>query len=343
MKKGFIQIPILIAIVAGIIVISGASYVGITKYKQSQSEKDRVAQEELRTREEQEKQTLKLIADQQKALEETRQELNEARTVSQKTQEKVSALEKKVKTESSASKDLSIQSRDLTPYLSGVVEISCGYTSGSGSLWKFKSDYFVFTNAHVVKTPNSSGFCSVTVVSADDKLEGLFVIYPDSDNALTGDKDFTVARLVNYPSGMGIDEVEQSLGRKFKTIPELNYKISELPLCSKQEPIGLSIIAVGYPAFAEQNVQFQGLTLGSQSSRSATNGIISGYDSSKILLANKNYFVSAKIDSGNSGGIAFAKNDNGLCVLGIPTWLSLGHYETQGMVQNIHNVFSRDQ
>lgn len=52
-----------------------------------------------------------------------------------------------------------------------------------------------------------------------------------------------------------------------------------------------------------------------------------------------NYFVSAKVDSGNSGGVAFSKDSNGLCVLGIPTWLTIGNFETQGLVQNIHNVF----
>ncbi|MBU6415530.1 hypothetical protein KGQ34_04820, partial [Patescibacteria group bacterium] len=83
----------------------------------------------------------------------------------------------------------------------------------------------------------------------------------------------------------------------------------------------------------------------SLSSRISTNGIISGYDNSVILppqnLSNPNYYVSAKIDSGNSGGVAFSKDSNGLCVLGVPTWLSIGNYETQGIIQNIHNVLSQ--
>jgi len=59
-------------------------------------------------------------------------------------------------------------------------------------------------------------------------------------------------------------------------------------------------------------------------------------------LPYQNYFVSAKIDSGNSGGIAISKTTSGnLCLLGVPTWVSVGNYETQGLVQNINNIFSK--
>lgn len=78
------------------------------------------------------------------------------------------------------------------------------------------------------------------------------------------------------------------------------------------------------------------------SARQVTEGIISGYDTSVEQpignLPYPNYYVSAKIDSGNSGGVALSKNSNGLCLLGVATWLSLGDFETQGVVQNIHNV-----
>ena len=59
----------------------------------------------------------------------------------------------------------------------------------------------------------------------------------------------------------------------------------------------------------------------------------------KRIVSKKLGYVSAKIDSGNSGGIAFSKDSRGLCVLGIPTWLTVGNYETQGLIQNIHNAF----
>jgi hypothetical protein len=55
-------------------------------------------------------------------------------------------------------------------------------------------------------------------------------------------------------------------------------------------------------------------------------------------LKYQNFFVSAKIDSGNSGGIALAKDGQGVCTLGLPTWLTVGNYETQGLIQNIMNL-----
>jgi len=79
--------------------------------------------------------------------------------------------------------------------------------------------------------------------------------------------------------------------------------------------------------------------------RIATDGIISGYTTtvnSKYIggiMPYPNYFTSAKIDSGNSGGIALSKDGNGLCILGVTTWLSVGNWEIQGIIQNIHNVF----
>ena len=72
-----------------------------------------------------------------------------------------------------------------------------------------------------------------------------------------------------------------------------------------------------------------------------TNGTISGYDSSPQNdgLPYSNYYISATIDSGNSGGIAFSKDKNGLCLLGIPTWITTtGNYSNEGIVQNIDNI-----
>lgn len=52
-----------------------------------------------------------------------------------------------------------------------------------------------------------------------------------------------------------------------------------------------------------------------------------------------NYYTSAKVDAGNSGGIAMMEDDNHkLCILGVPTWISVGEYETEGIIQNIHNI-----
>ena len=105
--------------------------------------------------------------------------------------------------------------------------------------------------------------------------------------------------------------------------------------------VGSPVIVIGYPAFGKQQVQVEGYN-SSISSRQVTEGIVSGHDTSVESpignLPYSNYYVSAKIDSGNSGGIALSKDSNGLCLLGVATWLSLGNFETQGVVQNMRNV-----
>ena len=120
----------------------------------------------------------------------------------------------------------------------------------------------------------------------------------------------------------------------FATTQDLNYSISTMKLCATTMPVGSSVMIIGYPAFAVSSpIQKTGF-------RTVTDGIISAHDTNIIVdgLPYANYYVSAKMDGGNSGGIALSKNKDGLCLLGIPTWLSFGDYETQGMVQNIHNV-----
>lgn len=98
------------------------------------------------------------------------------------------------------------------------------------------------------------------------------------------------------------------------------------------------VVAIGFPASTMKIVEDGAI----QSTRTVTNGIISAHDESAIGdygLPAPDYFVSAKIDSGNSGGIVLSKDSSGLCVLGIPTWVNVGNFETQGVIQNIHNIF----
>ena len=104
-------------------------------------------------------------------------------------------------------------------------------------------------------------------------------------------------------------------------------------------PQGSPVIVIGYPAYSSM--------LGVYNPENATkneiitNGTISGYDSSPQNrdLPHPNYYISATIDGGNSGGVAFSKDGNGLCLLGIPTWITLtGNYSNEGIVQDINNI-----
>jgi len=98
-------------------------------------------------------------------------------------------------------------------------------------------------------------------------------------------------------------------GYALTSIENLNYNISSLQNCPEIMPVGSPVAIVGYPAFSEQELTIGGSSLGVELSRIVSNGIISGYVTTDLQsgLPYKDYFISAKIDSGNSGGIAFQK------------------------------------
>lgn len=124
-------------------------------------------------------------------------------------------------------------------------------------------------------------------------------------------------------------------GSGLPRLDQLNYKISSLRDCPSNTAQGSPVTIIGFPLFAA----LPDSTNGSIIARTVTNGVISGYDNGISGLPYSNYFVSATIDSGNSGGIALSKDANGLCLLGIPTWITMtGKYSNEGIVQNINNI-----
>lgn len=85
-------------------------------------------------------------------------------------------------------------------------------------------------------------------------------------------------------------------------------------LCSQKPSLGDEIVVLGYPSIGSKN----GLT--------ATEGIVSGFDG--------DYFItSAKVEQGNSGGAAILLKDN--CLLGIPTFVTLGKVESLARIMDI--------
>jgi len=285
-QKGFIQIPLLIAIIAGVLILGGGGYFGTKQYQ-------------------------------------------------------------KIKRENETKENLDIQAAEIYPYLTGIVEIGCkdsqgNESKGSGSLWNLsKIGFAILTNGHVVGPKYKAGECYIDVSSVDRNpvtndfyTIGLYYFDPLSP----------VKMIVNQENDIAIYSVGKIFEEHGENKENLNYSISSLNKCFQEMPIGSPVSLIGFPVFTEKTIMPYGFNI-TKSFRTITNGVISAYDTSVTgssgTLPFVNYFVSAKIDSGNSGGIAFSKNENGLCVLGIPTWLSVGNYETQGLVQNIHNFFSQ--
>lgn len=243
-----------------------------------------------------------------------------------------------------------ITTADISPYLSGVVEVICKKkdvngvlqfnSTGSGSLWDFSgSDFRLLTNAHVI---NGNDLCYFWIPSASGINTSIGTYYLDLNNITSWNNvsDEAVIPIV-MPSAYPLNP--ENIGIFNVPISQLNFGISNLRKCSSDIPKISPVMVVGFPAFSSiNNSNNPG---GIYKDQITTNGIISGYDSSPTNkgLKYSDFYISSIIDSGSSGGIAFSKDVNGLCVLGMPTWLNSGNFSTQGLVQNINNVLLGDE
>jgi hypothetical protein len=103
-----------------------------------------------------------------------------------------------------------------------------------------------------------------------------------------------------------VDAAQIIINNPDANIKELISK-SNMYFCPSPPNVGDEIVILGYPA------------IGSSSGITATDGIVSGYDG--------NYYVtSAKVEHGNSGGVAIDVKRN--CDLGVPTYVDAGSLES---------------
>lgn len=101
--------------------------------------------------------------------------------------------------------------------------------------------------------------------------------------------------------------IEDEIDFGYGAIDEPVTAISNADRCASAPEIGDSVVMLGYPK------------IGSGSSVTATDGIISGIDEGF-------YITSAKIDKGSSGGAAVHVKNN--CLLGLPTIVAKGGVES---------------
>ncbi|MFA5934305.1 MAG: trypsin-like peptidase domain-containing protein [Candidatus Paceibacterota bacterium] len=298
-QKGFIQIPILVAIIVGIFVIGGVGYVGVEQYqnyKIAEAEKEKTTQDK-------ESKMRELAEAQQKSLEEAKSEIEKLKQESATTKEKQQQLESTINIEN----DRLSLGEIISFWRKSLAYIVCAWSSGemsAGSGWveslrRVNPDgsygpWFpvVHTNKHVVSSDNyRPNKCEIT--------------FPDIDKVYkVGEEAGAVLSSENYDNAVITPNNPDSdlIARKIQ-----NY-------CKKGDPkIGDDVLVLGYP------------TIGSKTDITATEGIISGIDG--------DYFItSAKIDAGNSGGIAVLTKNN--CFIGMPTYATLGEIESLGRILN---------
>jgi S1-C subfamily serine protease len=184
-----------------------------------------------------------------------------------------------------------------------IVKVRCvegGDTSeGSGAIQSSASgstQWSVYTNLHVTGLNN---YCTVSLPTGVDfvptKIYSASLIGVGSYQEYP-DIDFAMLRVSNATESFG-------------EFP--------LPACSVADvKIGDRVTVFGYPSFGGDSL-------------TVTDGIVSGIE---YTAYGPIYKTSAKIDRGNSGGLAI--DNNSKCGIGIPTWATSGAFDGLGYIQS---------
>ncbi len=170
---------------------------------------------------------------------------------------------------------------------------------GSGLAMKYNDGTIaIFTNKHVLSNDNgySPNICFVKLPDNNSVYEVI------ANNNIRGSPVIDWGYLIITTS----DQYLRNLVNQ-----NFNY-------CQKRASIGDSLVVLGYPSYGTDYLDI-----------TATEGIVSGYDG-------EYYTTSAKIEHGNSGGVAVLEKDN--CYLGIPTGVVLGEFESLGRILDIKNI-----
>ena len=178
-----------------------------------------------------------------------------------------------------------------------------------GSVFEEESPYYIQTNLHVIEAEDNSSQCVIAV-------------YPDPANS----EDYIVYKSkghILFRKGIDlayIEPLEVDNNKRAGLLSNLSLyalKDSVAPNCSSIS-IGDHISVLGYPGIGGESL-------------TVTDGIVSGFE----FRSGERYVkTSAKIDQGNSGGIAIM--DSG-CVVGIPTYVKT-QIESIGRILDLKNL-----
>lgn len=316
-RKGFIQISLLVVIIASVLVVGGIGYFGPKQYQSYQAEKiekAKIAQEKERVIKEKEKEAQMATEAQQKALEVAQSEIEKLKSENDITKKKQTSLEKKIE-QTNTNKNISSGEDDSYSKIpvSSVVQLFCTQningipdlntaSSGSGTFVDSGSG-LILTNAHVVNN-NFETTCAVLLRDIKNSSKPrmlfakVFALVENSDAAFLKPQYLMIDEQGNFTDGL-------------TPIPD-NYPFPQKSSSCKDADIklGSKLVVVGYPMVGGKTVTL-------------TEGIVSGFDGDYIK-------TSAKIEAGNSGGGAFLIPSG--CWIGIPSASVVGGIESLGRI-----------
>lgn len=221
------------------------------------------------------------------------------KALEESSQKKISTLEEKV----SQTKTYNVASI-ISKWRPIIANVDCQFKySNTGRLYQENSGSGI-----LLKFGNTPGLILTNKHVITD--EGGYGAYscsaklPDSSELITSSDTRSSAK--GYDLGyIYINESNPYLQTLTSTFPSL---------CSQKPSLGDEIVVLGYPS------------IGSKENVTATEGIVSGFDGNYLI-------TSAKVEQGNSGGAAILLKDN--CLLGIPTFVTLGKVESLARILDI--------
>ncbi|KKP33246.1 MAG: hypothetical protein A2312_00370 [Candidatus Staskawiczbacteria bacterium RIFOXYB2_FULL_32_9] len=268
------------------------------------------------------KQSQSFVEDQNRKLEEAKKEFEAFKIESQqkmdevKNQIKNNPINKeiivkdvqKAGTEESLSTIVS-QWRPIIAYISCKwIYSSTGETlatsTGSGVLVQLSGSIYVITNRHVLES-------SFDALRNGEKYGADFcdITLPNGNYAFKVYQSSFKGSSTNDLGGLKIE---------YPTDYIKNLSAVDFLRCKNKALIGDAVAIIGYPG------------IGSKVDITVTKGIISGYEGDY-------YITDAKVEHGNSGGVAILLKDN--CYLGIPTYAISGEVETLARILDQSIVF----
>lgn len=210
--------------------------------------------------------------------------------------------------------------KEILPTVVNIICESSSYSiedsGGSGTM--FAEDGMILTNAHIIPHIDSDLYvydygCLVTLPNKETGVaEEIYWAYPLLDDELSDYYDLAFLEIYD----VYVDEEGYSYGEYPKNFVEFD----DTDRCkTSYVSLGEKVLVFGYPL------------MGGGYNLTITEGIVSGYSDEGYLL------TSAKIDSGNSGGLAV---DEDGCMLGVPSAVLTGNYESLGVIISSEDVIS---